>query len=135
MTDPLRYTTPGAFCGDWPMFREPAAEPLPERGQEGVHIIDISNPTDPDVIAFVDTPCGSHTETLVPDLANNRLLVYSNSSAGTVFGGDPNDPTITSCAGIDIINVPLLESGRRLVRALRAVGRPGASSGRAPLVP
>src|ERR687892_2334573 len=87
--DPARYTTPGAFCGDWPMFREPAAEPLPERGQEGVHIIDISDPRNPDVIAFVDTPCGSHTETLVPDLANNRLLVYSNSSAGTVFGGDP----------------------------------------------
>ena len=107
VTDPARYTTPGAFCGDWPMFREPAAEPLPERGQEGVHIIDISDPTNPDVVAFVDTPCGSHTETLVPDLANNRLLVYSNSSAGTVFGGDPNDPTITSCAGIDVINVPL----------------------------
>jgi hypothetical protein len=106
-TDPLRFTTPGAFCGDWPMFREPAAEPLPERGQEGVHIIDISDPLNPDVIAFVDTPCGSHTETLTPDLANNRLLVYSNSSAGTVFGGDPNDPTITSCAGIDIINVSL----------------------------
>jgi LVIVD repeat len=105
--DPLRYTTPGAFCGDWPMFREPAAEPLPERGQEGVHIIDISDPRNPDVIGFVDTPCGSHTETLTPDLANNRLLVYSNSSAGTVFGGDPNDPTITSCAGIDIIEVPL----------------------------
>jgi hypothetical protein len=43
----------------------------------------------------------------VPDLANNRLLVYSNSSAGTVFGGDPTDPTITSCAGIDIVEVPL----------------------------
>jgi hypothetical protein len=106
-SDPARFTTPGAFCGDWPMFREPAAEPLPERGQEGVHIIDISDPKNPDVIAFVDTPCGSHTETLVPDLANNRLLVYSNSSAGTVFGGDPNDPTITSCAGIDIVEVPL----------------------------
>jgi hypothetical protein len=107
VTDPARFTTPGAFCGDWPMFREPAAEPLPERGQEGVHIIDISDPQNPDVIGFVDTPCGSHTETLVPDLANNRLLVYSNSSAGTVFGGDPNDPTITSCAGIDIVEVPL----------------------------
>jgi hypothetical protein len=107
VSDPRRFTQPGAFCGDWPMFREPAAEPLPERGQEGVHIIDVSDPDEPEVIGFVDTPCGSHTETLVPDLANNRLLVYSNSSAGTVFGGDPNDPTITSCAGIDIVEVPL----------------------------
>ena len=46
VTDPARFTTPGAFCGDWPMFREPAdpAAGLPERGQEGVHIIDISDP-------------------------------------------------------------------------------------------
>ena len=51
-----------------------------------MHIIDISDPTNPDVIGFVDTPCGSHTETMVPDLANDRLLVYSNSSANTTFG-------------------------------------------------
>jgi hypothetical protein len=106
-TDPARYTTPGAFCGDWPMFREPAAPPLPERGQEGVHIIDISDPTNPDVVAFVDTPCGSHTETLVPDLENGRLLVYSNSSANTTFG-DPSPGEIPlNCRGIDIIEVPL----------------------------
>jgi hypothetical protein len=124
-TDPARYTTPGAFCGDWPMFREPAAEPLPERGQEGVHIIDISDPTNPDVVAFVDTPCGSHTETLVPDLANNRLLVYSNSSAGTVFGGDPNDPTITSCAGIDIVEVPLANPANASYLRFEPSGDPG----------
>ena len=28
VTDPARFTTPGAFCGDWPMFREPATPPL-----------------------------------------------------------------------------------------------------------
>ncbi|MGH3022519.1 MAG: LVIVD repeat-containing protein [Gaiellaceae bacterium] len=105
--NPARYTTPGSFCGDWPMFREPAAPPLPERGQEGVHIIDISDPKNPDVIGFVDTPCGSHTETLVPDLKNNRLLVYNNPSSGNVFGGDPGGPTPVSCAGMDIVEVPL----------------------------
>jgi LVIVD repeat len=107
VTDPARFTTPGAFCGDWPMFREPAAPPLPERGQEGVHIIDISDPTNPDVIGFVDTPCGSHTETLVPDLENNRLLVYSNSSANTTFGVPGGGETPLQCAGIDVIEVPL----------------------------
>jgi hypothetical protein len=106
-SDPARFTTPGAFCGDWPMFREPAAPPLPERGQEGVHVIDISDPTNPDVVAFVDTPCGSHTETVVPDLANNRLLVYSNSSANTTFGGTDPAQSPVFCAGIDIIEVPL----------------------------
>ena len=100
VTDPARFTTPGAFCGDWPMFREPAdpATGLAERGQEGVHIIDISDPKNPDTVAFVDTPCGSHTETLVPDLANNRLLVYGNSSSGNVFGDPPGDPPPLSCA-------------------------------------
>jgi hypothetical protein len=107
VSDPARYTTPGAFCGDWPMFREPAAPPLPERGQEGVHIIDISDPTHPDVIAFVDIPCGSHTETLVPDLANNRLLVYSNASANTTFGSPQPGEEPLNCRGIDIVEVPL----------------------------
>jgi LVIVD repeat len=107
VTDPARFTTPGAFCGDWPMFREPAEGDMPERGQEGVHIIDISNPADPDVIAFVDTPCGSHTETLVPDLENDRLLVYSNSSANTTFGDPTPGETPPHCSGFDIIEVPL----------------------------
>jgi hypothetical protein len=107
VTDPARYTTPGAFCGDWPMFREPAAPPLPERGQEGVHIIDISDPTNPDVIGFVDIPCGSHTETVVPDLANDRLLVYSNASANTTFGSPQPGEEPLNCRGIDIIEVPL----------------------------
>jgi hypothetical protein len=107
VTDPARFTTPGAFCGDWPMFREPAAPPLPERGQEGVHIIDISDPLNPDVIGFVDTPCGSHTETLVPDLENGRLLVYSNSSANTTFGDPTPGELPLNCRGIDIIEVPL----------------------------
>jgi hypothetical protein len=106
-TDPARFTTPGAFCGDWPMFREPAQGDLPERGQEGVHVIDISNPKNPDVIAFVDTPCGSHTETLVPDLANNRLLIYSNSSANTTFGSPEPGELPLNCRGIDILEVPL----------------------------
>src|SRR5688500_771137 len=91
------------------MFREPAAPPLPERGQEGVHIIDISDPANPDVIGFVDIPCGSHTETLVPDLANNRLLVYSNASANTTFASATPGEEPLNCRGIDIIEVPLAD--------------------------
>ena len=81
----------GAMCGDWQMAP----------GEEGVHVIDISDPANPEVIAFVDTPCGSHTETLVPDLENNRLLVYSNSSSGGRSAeGLP-------CGGWDIVEIPL----------------------------
>jgi hypothetical protein len=111
--NPARFTTPGAFCGDWPMFRQlptpthPVNPPALDRGQEGVHVIDISDPKNPDVVAFVDTPCGSHTETLVPDLANNRLLVYSNSSANTTFGDPAPGELPLNCRGIDIIQVPL----------------------------
>ena len=72
-----------------------------------MHVIDISDPKNPEVVAFVDTPCGSHTETLVPDLANNRLLVYSNSSANTTFGSPAPGSEPLNCRGIDIVQVPL----------------------------
>ena len=87
----------GSACGDWPMAP----------GEEGVHVIDISDPLNPDVLGFVDTPCGSHTETLVPDLENDRLLIYSNSSSGSVLGGEPGGEPPVSCRGIDILEVPL----------------------------
>ena len=111
--DPARFTTPGAFCGDWPMYRvpptptHPVNPPAVDRGQEGVHVIDISDPTNPEVVAFVDTPCGSHTETLVPDTANNRLLVYSNPSANTTFGSPEPGSEPVHCRGLDIVEVPL----------------------------
>jgi hypothetical protein len=113
VTDPRRFTQPAAFCGDWPMFRRagtpthPVNPPALDRGQEGVHIIDVSDPEEPEVVAFVDTPCGSHTETLVPDLRNNRLLIYSNPSANTTFGDPTPGSEPVHCRGFDIVEVPL----------------------------
>ena len=69
---------------------------LTPAGQEGLHVFDISDPQNPVAVAFVATPCGSHTATGVPDLANNRLLIYNNPSSGA-----------TACRGIDIVQVPL----------------------------
>lgn len=43
---------------------------------EGIRIVSIANPAAPTQIATVATDCGSHTNTIVPDLANNRILVY-----------------------------------------------------------
>jgi hypothetical protein len=43
---------------------------------EGIRIVSIANPANPTQIATVRTDCGSHTHTLVPDLANNRILIY-----------------------------------------------------------
>lgn len=76
----------GAMCGGI----------LTPAGQEGVHVFDISDPTAPVAIGFVETPCGSHTATGVPDLDNGRLLIYNSPSSGAV-----------GCRGIDILDVPL----------------------------
>ena len=130
-TDPARFTTPGAFCGDWPMFRvpptptHPVNPPAVDRGQEGVHVIDISDPTDPEVLAFVDIPCGSHTETLVPDLANNRLLVYSNPSANTTFGSPEPGSEPVHCRGLDIVEVPLDDPSQASYLRFVPTGHPG----------
>ena len=67
-------------------------------GFEGLHIFDISNLADPVLVGSVDLPCGSHTATGVPDLANNRLLIYNSAS------GD-------ACPGIEIVQVPLANPG------------------------
>jgi hypothetical protein len=53
-------------------------------GWEGIRIFDVSDPATvgPDsLVAAVGTDCGSHTNTLVPDLDNNRVLVYVSSLA------------------------------------------------------
>ena len=66
-------------------------------GQEGTHVFDISDPANPVPVAFINIQgCGTHTLTGVPDPANNRLLIYSNSSSGAA-----------ACAGIHIIEIPL----------------------------
>jgi LVIVD repeat len=73
-------------------------------GFEGLHIFDISNRRDPDLIASVDLACGSHTQTMVPDLANDRLLVYVGSSSA-------------ACPNFDIVEIPLDNpAGARLLR-------------------
>ncbi len=92
----------GRFCD---------GQPVPV-GFEGVHVFDISNPRDPALIAAVEFSqagaqnrgtadgCGSHTVTGVPDLANQRLVVYSNNSSGA------NRPV---CNAIDVLQVPLAD--------------------------
>jgi hypothetical protein len=69
-------------------------EPVPE-GFEGLHIFDISDLRNPDLIGSVEISarpgadavgCGSHTVTAVPDPANNRLVIY-NQSGGTCGAG------------------------------------------------
>ena len=72
-------------------------------GFEGVHVFDISNLSDPQLVGDVELSarvgadafgCGSHTLTAAPDLENNRLLIYNLTSGGP-------------CPFIGIIQVPL----------------------------
>lgn len=91
----------GRFCD---------GQPVPV-GFEGVHVFDISNPADPALIGAVEFSqagfanrgtadgCGSHTLTGVPDLANDRLIVYSNNSSGPA--------TKPICNTINVLEVPL----------------------------
>ena len=73
-------------------------EPVPA-GFEGLHVWDISNLEQPEMIASVELPCGSHTATAVPDPKNNRLLVYNQGSGGP-------------CYFMDIVSVPLDDPAR-----------------------
>ena len=66
-------------CGSLP------AGPTPTPGFEGIRIFDVSNPRAPQLIAGVPTDCGSHTNTLVPDLENGRVLIYVASYTSTEF--------------------------------------------------
>jgi hypothetical protein len=72
-------------------------------GFEGLHVFDITNKADPQLIGSVELPCGSHTATGVPDLANNRLIIYNQTSGGP-------------CFFFDIVEVPLGNpAGARLI--------------------
>jgi hypothetical protein len=97
----------GAECGGVPV---PPFE-------EGVHIFDIGDPTDPVALSFVPTLCGSHTASGVPDLDNNRLLIYSSPSSGA-----------PGCRGIDIIEVPLDDPGAASYLRFLPSGEPSTPS-------
>jgi len=65
-------------------------------GFEGLHVFDISDLSNPVLIASVELECGSHTATAVPDPDNGRLLVYNSGSS-------------SACEGIDIVEIPLAD--------------------------
>ena len=81
-------------------------QPVPV-GFEGVHVFDISNLEDPELVGEVELSarpeadafgCGSHTLTAVPDLENNRLVIYNQTSGGP-------------CPFVGILEVPLDDPG------------------------
>jgi len=87
------WNTPAGTPGPFGAGLTCDGEAVPE-GFEGLHVFDISNLRNPELVASVELECGSHTATGVPDLDNGRLLIY-------------NSPSSTDCPGLDIVEVPL----------------------------
>jgi hypothetical protein len=110
--DPATPAPENRFCD---------GQPVPV-GFEGVHVFDISNLSNPELVGSIElsarcgqTPnpcrpgidavgCGSHTLTAVPDFANDRLLIYNQTSGGP-------------CPFVGILEVPFDDpAGARWVR-------------------
>jgi hypothetical protein len=86
----------------------PATSPC--TGFEGIQIFDISNLNDIRLVKSVALDCGSHTHTVVPDPAANRVLLY-NSVSGAGLQVNPGKYG-NRCPGTpfnreDIVEVPL----------------------------
>ena len=83
-----------------------------ETGWEGIRIFDVSDPANPQYVTSVYTACGSHTHTTIPDLENDRLLVYVSSyplRSGPDCGphDDPSDTHDPLHRMISIVEIPL----------------------------
>jgi len=74
-----------------------------EPGFEGIRIFDVTNPRSPRFIDGVQTDCGSHTNTLIPDAKNKRVAIYVSSyPLGSGIGPDCQPPH----KKISILDVP-----------------------------
>jgi hypothetical protein len=98
-------------------------------GFEGVHVFDISDPTDPELIGQLTLPCGSHTLS-VAGVSGGNLIVYSNnsSSSGCVDGTQANDDPVGDF--LDVIQVPLNQPGSASLvnRVQESTGMPAAGT-------
>ena len=92
---------------------------------EGIRVIDISDRAHPRIVASVPTDCGSHTNTIYPDLKNDRLLVYvlSYPLAGRY---NPAGATASCNAAthrkISVAEVPLADPAKAKVIGTPSVG-------------
>ncbi len=107
-----------------------AEDPTAPGGWEGIRIFDVSNPADPRFVTGVETDCGSHTNTLIPDPANGRVLLYVLSYALT--SGPHCGPEAFAAGRADsplhekfsIVEVPLSAPGDAAVIAEPGIAAP-----------
>ncbi|SHH10449.1 LVIVD repeat-containing protein [Streptoalloteichus hindustanus] len=80
---------------------------------EGIKVFDISDKSNPRYVAAVDTKCGSHTHTLVPDRTGESVYLYVSS-----YSPRPNFPKCQPPHDqISIVKVPLRQPERAAVVA------------------
>ena len=84
-------------------------------GFEGIRIFDVSDPANPQFVKGVATDCGSHTHTVMPDPARDRVLLYVSSYPASAFGPTPygtdcqrlNPDGTQGHSKISVVSVPL----------------------------
>ncbi len=81
-------------------------------GFEGIHVFDLSNFGNPQLVAQVPVTGGSHTATLVPDTANNRVIIYNQTSGSAPPFISIISVPLNNLAGTSVIGTaPLTEAG------------------------
>ena len=116
-------TTPGCDSADAAVLTDPTSF-------EGIRIFDASDARNPQLIASVPTDCGSHTNTLVPDTKNGRILLYVSSYALRAGPHCGQDREANPLHGkLSIVAVPLAAPRTASVIATPAVDAPVFGSG------
>lgn len=116
-----------------------------EFGFEGIRIFDVTDPTAPVFLTGVPTACGSHTHTTIPDIDDQRLLVYvaSYPLGSGVTPSDSQAPADLQCQSphqkISIVQVPASDPAAASVLRVEPLSSdsrpyPGAQPGN-PLAP
>jgi hypothetical protein len=105
-----------------------AANPI---SWEGIRIFDWSDPKNPRYVTSVETDCGSHTHTILPEPNKGRALIYVSSYSPSLNFPDCQPPhdkisvievPLASPAAAKVINEPVLFPGGGFP------GAPGRSS-------
>jgi hypothetical protein len=114
------WNTPAGTAGPFGAGLTCDGESVPS-GFEGVHVFDISNIRNPELVADIELSarpeadafgCGSHTLTLAPDLANDRVIIYNQTSGGPCpFIGILEVPLDNPAGARWLRNEPLVDAG------------------------
>ena len=76
-----------------------------ESSWEGIRVFDISDPSQPEYVAAVETDCGSHTHTLAPSKDGEDLYVYASSYSPNIAFPDCQPPHDK----ISVVKIPVAD--------------------------